>query len=91
MTLQADVQSGFWDHEIENPGLEDLLSTHELAKPAARAYNRSHRQLKKELADLELGVRYRIGRFVVTPQAIAGGGFNIDEWTSQSYQIRALD
>jgi len=91
MTMKADPQTGFWDHEIENREIEDLLEDHELHRPAAKEYNATHRKLKKELDGLEAGVRYRIGRFVVTPQPIAGGGFKIDKWTSQTYDVRALD
>ena len=91
MTLQTDPQSGFFDQVIENEEIEALLDSHESFRDAARRYNKAHRALKDKLDGLEAGVRYRIGRFVVTPQPISGGGFKIDKWTSQSYDIGALD
>ena len=91
MTLQPDAQSGFWDVEIENEEMERLLTSHESFREAARRYARAHRELKKKLTGLEVGTRYRIGRFVVTPQLINGGGFDIPGWEAQAYDVRALD
>ena len=91
MTLQTDPQSGFFDQVIENEEIEALLDSHESFRDAARRYNRAHRELKGKLDGLEVGVRYRIGRFVVTPQLINGGGFDIPGWEAQAYDVRALD
>lgn len=91
MPIKADAQGNYFDQVIENEELEKLLQSHESYKDAARRYNKAHAALKTSLAGLEEGTRYRIGRFVVTPAKIAGGGFKIDKWTSTSYGVSALD
>lgn len=91
MTLQPDAQSGFFDQVIENEELERLLESHESYRYGAKQYAKVHKRLKEMLDGLEDGRRYRVGRFVVTPQPIAGGGFEIPEWKGQTYNIGALD
>jgi hypothetical protein len=95
MTTAPDAQAGLWDATIENPGLEQLLDEHQHAKVAARGYGRLHKDLKKRLAEvkpkLEADTRYRIGRFIVTPNNRTGGGIEIPDWESTSYGVKAID
>lgn len=91
MPTRADPQLSYFDKVIENEEIEKLLESHEAFKEAARRYGKAHRALKGALDGLEHGIRYRIGRFVVTPAPIAGGGFKIDKWTSTAYGVGALD
>lgn len=91
MAIQADPQRGLWDIEIENEHLEELLDIHELTAKAAKDHRKAKREMKQELAALELGTRYRIGRYVVTPRVLSGGPVEIPVWDSRTYGIEALD
>lgn len=90
-TIKDDPQTSFWDLTIENPDLEQLLEDHAEARVAAAPYARLNKQVKKALDALEVGKRYRVGRFVVSPHAISGGGFEVPVWDSKSFQIDVLD
>ena len=68
-----------------------MLAAHAEAKVAAVPYSRLNKQVKKALDGLEVGKRYRIGRFVISPHAISGGGFEVPTWDSKSFEIAALD
>jgi len=93
--MKEDRQTALWDVIIENDSLEALLDDHQRAKVQARAYAKYHKDLKKRLAELKPAlqpdVRYRIGRFVITPAIREGGGVEIPDWRTTSYKVKAID
>ena len=91
MTIQPDAQGGLWDVVIENEELEHALESRQSYVFGHKQYVKADRAFRKMMPDLEGGTRYRIGRFVVVAKPIAGGGFEIPNWESQSYEINALD
>ena len=95
MTMAEDPQDGMFDEVLENEELEEALSTlngfnmqlaifrdryatkdvnaaRKLIKETVEAYSREH--------ELSGGERLRVGRFVVTTRARAGGGFEVPTW-----------
>jgi len=95
VATKEDKQSGLWDAVTENAALEELLDEHETAKVAARAYSRLHKKLKEQLSalkpQLQVDVRYRIGRFVVTPSMREGGDIAIPAWRKMGFGVKAID
>lgn len=91
MTLRDDQQSALWDEVIDDEELEELIEMHQRAKEPAANYRRLHKALKEQVADLEVGRRYRIGRFLLIPKRIDGGGFEVPEWRSKTADIAAID
>jgi len=91
MTIKDDPQTGLWDEVIEDLQLEWLVDEYLRLREEAREFRVIQRELKRLFRHLQPGRRYRIGRVVVEPRLISGGGFEVPAWTTKTYKLEALD
>lgn len=93
MALHEDPQTKLWDREADDPELVELVEAIWETKQTMRGHSKRQAQLKKRLEALGLadGERLRVGPFVLTGVARAGGGFEVPEWETVSPVLSRLD
>jgi len=98
MPPKEDAQSGLFDNEWGSAKAKQLIKTMDANHAARDAFNDANDELgelfRAYVVDVGLkpGARVRIGKYVTTVTARAGGGTTMKKWSSVGRgQLKLLD
>jgi len=80
-----------YDNIVEDAELEELLESRQVLKQTVSDYSKADKKAKEKIATIQTAMPYRVGRFLITKQAIAAKQVAFETGEGSRISIKAVD
>lgn len=88
---RKQAQIGLEDKIINNPELEALLEERQELKPGVSEYRAADKKAKEAVLAIDTPTPFRVGRFIITKQAVPAKSVAFDVNESSRVTIKTVD
>jgi len=79
------------DTIVENPELEKLLEERQALKESVASYRKADKAAKDKIRSLETPTPYRVGRFIISKQAVPAKSVAFETTEGSRFTIKTID
>ena len=91
MATRIKAQVGLEDRIVDNPELLEMLENRQELKAATKEYRQADKKAKDKIASIQTEMPYRVGRFIISKQAISARSVSFETNPGSRIAIKTVD